>query len=226
MTIPSVPSLSSYKAGYTDYVEGLYRELNLAEDGLSQEVFHKALTGFYNLKAKGKLSAAKEILTIVDFEKSSRDKRMWIVDLGQNKLLFHNLVAHGQGSGADKATRFSNTEASHQSSLGFYITGEVYYGKHGRSLRLDGMDSDFNSNARKRAIVLHGANYVSQSFINRVGRLGRSYGCPAVPESLSDSIIDKIHGKTVLFINGPDGKYSSNYLDVLAAARYLLPVNG
>ncbi|TCS88281.1 L,D-transpeptidase-like protein [Anseongella ginsenosidimutans] len=216
----------SYEAAYTDYVGDLYNELDLAGKGLQPEIFKKALTGFYNLKAAGKLAPGKEVLSIVDFTKSSREKRLWIIDLDNKELLFRSLVAHGKKSGGNMASSFSNTESSHQSSLGFYLTGEVYYGKHGRSLRLDGMDPGFNSNARKRAIVLHGADYVSQAFINRVGRLGRSFGCPAVPEPLCDEIIDHIKEKTVLFINGPGEKYKSDYLNVKAAARYLLPANG
>lgn len=207
------------ETAYHNHLAGLYSELNLADEGLGLNVFRKAVTGFYNLKDSEHLADGKNILSIVDFAKSSRERRLWIIDLDKKQLLYHTLVAHGKGSGGNMATRFSNTESSHQSSLGFYITGEVYYGKHGRSLRLDGMDRGFNTNARARAIVLHGAGYVSQSFIDRVGRLGRSFGCPAVPEALCDGIIDRIKGKTVLFINGPGKQYESEYLNVLTAAR-------
>lgn len=211
---------------YTDSLRHIYRELNLEPAGLGREVFNKAVTGFYNLKAKGKLSGGEQVLSIVDFDLPSREKRLWIIDLEKKELLFRTLVSHGKGSGSGKATRFSNREASHQSSLGFYVTGEVYYGKHGRSLRLDGMDPGFNNNARRRAIVLHGADYVSQGFIDRTGRLGRSFGCPAVPAALSDDIIDRISNKTVMFIHGTGTGYRSEYLNTQRAAQYLLPANG
>jgi hypothetical protein len=141
-------------------------------------------------------------------EQSSTAKRLWIIDLDKKELLLNTWVAHGNGSGSDKATRFSNVNDSFQSSLGFYVTGEVYSGKHGKSLRLDGMDAGYNDNARKRSIVVHGASYVSQGTINALGRLGRSQGCPAVaPE-----------GRTVLFINGNDERYTSKFLDQHMAA--------
>lgn len=211
---------------YRNHVRDLYRELGLAATGLDSTVFDSALTGFYNLKAAGKLSGDKDVLSIVDFTKSSREKRLWILDLDRKEVAYNTWVAHGKNSGGDRATRFSNKESSHQSSLGFYLTGEVYYGKHGRSLRLDGMDPGFNSNARKRAIVLHGADYVSPGFIKRVGRLGRSFGCPAVPADLSDEIIDRIREKTVLYIHGPQTRYRSDYLNARSAATFLMPVNG
>src|SRR3546814_767402 len=144
---------------YARRVKEFYGEFSLAKTGLDISVFRQALTGFYNLKAMGRVPEGKQVLSIVDFTKPSREKRLWIIDLEEKRLLYHTLVAHGKGSGGAIATRFSNTTSSHQSSLGFYVTGEVYRGKHGRSLRLDGMDPGFNCNARDRAIVLHGASY-------------------------------------------------------------------
>ncbi|WP_225872655.1 murein L,D-transpeptidase catalytic domain-containing protein [Pedobacter frigoris] len=107
-------------------------------------------------------------------------------------------VAHGQRSGSDKASHFSNSNNSFQSSIGFYLTGEVYYGQHGRSLRLDGMDEGYNSIARKRSIVVHGADYVSQETINALGWLGRSQGCPALAPEVANTVINTIEGETVL----------------------------
>jgi hypothetical protein len=127
--------------------------------------------------------------------------------------LFNTLVAHGQGSGMDMAEKFSNTPNSNQSSLGFYVANETYTGKHGMSLRLDGMDEGYNTNARSRAVVVHGADYVSQSFVNQHGRLGRSWGCPALPRELTSAIINTIKGKTLLYIEGPSDTYSSSHLD-------------
>ncbi|RYE20643.1 MAG: murein L,D-transpeptidase catalytic domain family protein, partial [Sphingobacteriales bacterium] len=155
--------------------------------------------------------------------KPSHTKRMWIVDMVSKSLLLNTWVSHGQGSGNDMATAFSDTEHSHQSSLGFYVTDEVYFGKHGRSLKLDGMDAGFNSHARSRAVVVHAADYVSQGAINQLGRLGRSHGCPAVSPEVSDMVINTIKGKTMMFIAGNDSRYTSKYMDETIAQNYLYP---
>ena len=128
-------------------VANVYQEAHLQSAGLDMGVFQKALTGFYNLKSAHKLPLSSNVLTVVDFNKPSREKRMWIVDLASQSLLLNTWVAHGQGSGDDLPNRFSNNEESHQSSLGFYVTDDTYIGKHGRSLRLDGMDEGFNNKA-------------------------------------------------------------------------------
>lgn len=206
---------------YIQYVSKVYTAAHLEQAGLKPEVFEKALTGFYNLKNSGKISGEKSILTIADFDQNSTKKRLWIIDLENDSLLLNTWVAHGQNSGDDMATKFSDINDSNESSLGFYVTAEVYVGKHGRSLRLDGMDEGYNSNARKRSIVVHGAPYVSQGTINQLGRLGRSHGCPAVAAELSDRVINTIEGKTVIFINGSKQPYSSKYLDTHLAANNL-----
>lgn len=203
---------------YNSYVAGIYESAKLGSTGLSKSVFEKAITGFYNLKITGKLSGSKSVISIVDMDMLSTAKRLWIIDLDKKELLMNTWVAHGQGSGGDKATVFSNVNESHQSSLGFYVTGEIYHGKHGRSLRLDGMDAGFNDKARQRAIVVHGASYVSQGTINALGRLGRSHGCPAVASELANEVIDTIEGKTLLFINSSDSKYTSRFLNERTAA--------
>jgi hypothetical protein len=204
---------------YNAYLKNIYDSAQLEQHGLGFDVFEKAVTGFFNLKMSGKLAADKAILSIADFDQSSTKKRLWIIDLAKKELLLNTWVAHGQHSGGDKASRFSNINNSFQSSMGFYVTGEIYNGQHGKSLRLDGMDEGFNSNARKRAIVVHGASYVSQGTINALGRLGRSQGCPAVPAELSSEVINTIGGKTVLFINVSDEDYSSKYLNEGLAAQ-------
>jgi hypothetical protein len=204
---------------YNTYLRSIYDTAQLEERGLSMEVFEKAVTGFYNLKMSGKVADDKSILTIADFDQNSTKKRLWIIDLAKKELILNTWVAHGQYSGGDKATNFSNVNNSYQSSMGFYVTGEVYNGQHGRSLRLDGMDEGFNSNARKRSIVVHGASYVGQGTINALGRLGRSQGCPAVPAELANTVIDAIGGKTVLFINVSDNNYNSKYLNESLAAQ-------
>lgn len=210
--------LSRAKVLYFHYLNDIYQTANLEESGLDSGVFKKAITGFYNLKIAGKLPAASSVVTIVDFNKSSCTKRMWIVDLQKKMLLLNTLVAHGQGSGDDMASNFSNNQDSHQSSIGFYVTDDIYIGKHGRSLRLDGMDEGFNDKARSRDIVLHAADYVSFTTINQIGRLGRSQGCPAVGPEVVDQVINTIKGKCVLFINGKASNYSSKYLNEDLAA--------
>jgi len=219
----TLPVAASSKNLFEKYVNDLYQAANLRESGLSELVFQKALTGFYNLKAQNKVAQNSNVITVVDFNKSSREKRMWIIDVLAKHLLINTWVAHGQGSGNEMANSFSNTDESHQSSLGFYLTDDVYVGKHGRSLHLDGLDEGFNSAARAREIVVHAAPYVSQSTIDQLGRLGRSWGCPAVSPEVSNQVIDAIKGKTVLFINGNDNSYNSKYLNEDVCANYIFP---
>lgn len=210
---------------FTNYVNDVYELLNLQQAGLALPVFEKALTGFVNLKSNHHLNRNKEILTVVDFTKSSKEKRMWIIDLKNNKVLLNTYVAHGRGSGDDMATTFSNVAESYQSSLGFYVTNETYQGKHGLSLKLDGFDKGVNHLARARAIVVHGADYVSERFISQHGRLGRSHGCPAVPEELNKTVIELIKDKTCLFINGNSVTYQSSLLNTSEATQSLMAVN-
>ena len=128
---------------------------------------------------------------------------MWIIDMNQNKIILNSLVAHGKNSGEEYADNFSNKNQSNKSSLGFFATGEVYQGKHGLSLKLDGLEKGINDNARQRDVVVHGADYVSENFIKNHKRLGRSQGCPAVPVELSKKIIETIKDKSCLFIYHP-----------------------
>ena len=208
-------------SNYVSYINNLYNSAHLKDVGLSLPVFEKAVTGFYNLKKSGQLSN-KSILTIADFDQLSTKKRLYIIDLDKKQILLNTWVAHGQRSGNDEAINFSNKNDSFTSSLGFYVTGEVYRGIHGRSLKLDGMDQGFNDNARSRSIVVHGAPYVSEGTINALGRLGRSQGCPAVAPEVADNVISTIGDKTVLFINKSVGNYSSKYLDHAIAANFAL----
>jgi len=206
---------------YNTYITNLYHAAHLDSAGLNISVFEKALTGFYNIKSQRFLQM-KSILTIADFDQESRKKRLYIIDLDKKELILNTWVAHGQNSGGDKPDYFSNAINSNSSSLGFYLTGEIYYGKHGRSLKLDGMDYGFNNNARERSIVVHGADYVCQESINQLGRLGRSQGCPAVPTKLANKVINTIADKTVLFINNSTQPYTSNYLNETLAAGVAL----
>jgi hypothetical protein len=205
---------------FEEYLDDTYDEMDLRGKGMKLEVFRRAMTGYHNLKRQNLVSPHKSILTIVDFSKASRYKRLWIIDVQSKKLLFHSYVAHGQGSGDDKAFAFSDRHNSHQSSLGFYITAGTYSGKHGLSLRLNGVDTGFNTNALERAIVVHGADYVSKDFIKAYGRLGRSHGCPAIPQELKEPIINTIKDKTVMYIDAGVDTYSSVYLNKDFAATY------
>lgn len=194
-------------AGFETKVKTLYSSLNLNNFKLPQiDCFSKALEGFYKLQEKGLIQ--NNLLTIVDFSLSSNTKRFWIIDMTTNTILYQSLVAHGKNSGDEFATKFSNRAESFQSSLGFYLTGEIYEGKHGQSLRLDGMEKGINDKARSRAVVIHAADYVSDEFIKQNKRLGRSLGCPALPEDLNAEIIQLIKDKSCLFIYHPTKTYA------------------
>ncbi|OWY23897.1 hypothetical protein C7N43_21095 [Sphingobacteriales bacterium UPWRP_1] len=216
-------SAESAYANYENHIKNLYYDCNLAAAGLSFNTFKLAVTGFYNLRKEGKISPAKEHLAIIDFTKPSSEKRLFIVDLFTHSLVFNTYVAHGKNSGLIYAERFSNSPESLQSSLGFYITDETYYGQHGYSLRLDGQDLGFNENARSRAIVMHGAPYVGESFVNRYGRTGLSWGCPAISLEEHKDIIDFMKSGNCLFIYGNNISYLNNsrFLNFNSAANYL-----
>ena len=191
------------------YISGntmLYNKMNLANYGLDQKAFDYAMNGYNYLKSK-KMLFNKNIISIVDFTKPSTKKRLFVLDLKNNKVLYNTHVAHGQASGQDFATQFSNTPESLQSSLGFYRTANTYDGKNGFSLVLKGLENGVNDNAETRSIVMHGAPYVSQEHINETGSIGRSWGCPAVSEKLAKPIIEKIKGGTCLFVYSNNNAY-------------------
>ena len=180
-----------------EILESKYSELP------SPSALEMALTGYEKLDSKIK----NEVLTVIDFSLPSTEKRMWIIDPENGDILLHTLVAHGRNSGELMAEKFSNTPESYQSSIGFYLTAETYHGKHGYSLRLDGLEKGYNDMARARAIVIHGADYATEAFAKSVGRLGRSLGCPALPSDLSKEAIDLIKDGSLLFIYGQDKNY-------------------
>jgi hypothetical protein len=204
------------------YADNIYETAHLQETGLDFGVFKKAVTGFINLKTAKKEPVSNAILTICDLSRSSTEKRMWIIDMVSKSLVLNTWVAHGRGSGENWATNFSDREESHASSLGFYVTDDIYYGKNGRSLRLDGLDEGFNTHARARAIVIHAADYVNPNIVSKIGYLGRSYGCPAVAPEVAELVLDVLKEKTVLFINGNNIHYNSKYLDEEIAANSVL----
>jgi hypothetical protein len=176
------------------------------EGVVSFDAFNDAILGYRQIDKIKK----KNIITIVDFSKPSTEKRFFVIDLQNKKLLYRCFVAHGKNSGENYAKNFSNQQSSLESCLGFFLTAETYNGKHGYSLRLDGLEKNINDNSRAREIVIHGADYVSQEFIDKYGRLGRSWGCPALPNEIAKAVIDIISNGSCLFIYGNDKYYMEN----------------
>ena len=168
-------------------------------------------------------------LAVIDYSRPSTDKRLWVFDVAHDALLFNEHVAHGSGTGDNFATRFSNEEGSHATSLGLFRTAETYQGGNGYSLRLDGLDAGFNDRARSRAIVMHGAWYVNPDLIRTQGRLGRSQGCPALREQVAKVVIDTLKQRQLLFAYADDAAFlqrgrsfacdGRSAAQILAAAR-------
>lgn len=182
----------------------LYEQLAEKTETLpKKEVFDIALKGWQKLNSELK----SKVITIIDFSLPSTEKRLWIIDPTNQLVLLNTVVSHGRNSGNLMASKFSNKPESYQSSLGFYKTAETYQGKHGYSLRLDGLEQGFNDQARNRAIVIHGADYAREEFAKNTGRLGRSLGCPALPTEISSKAIDFIKDGSLLFIYGQDENY-------------------
>ena len=219
VTINSKTSACLADRDFENHVHSLYYSAGLDKMGLSMEAFEKGITGYYNIKAKDNNSIKIPILTIIDFTQKSTEKRLWVIDMVHSKLLYHTLVAHGKNSGEQYAEHFSDDNASNMSSLGFYLTGDTYFGKHGKSLILDGLEKGFNEHAKERSLVIHAADYVSEDFIQKIGRLGRSQGCPALPPDVAPEIINTIADGSCLFIYYPDKQYeeSSSLLDTKTA---------
>jgi hypothetical protein len=186
----------------------LWEHSGLEQTDISLKAFQYGLTGYRNLKAMDPNLGSH--LAIIDFSQPSDRERLVIYNVDLNQVAFTSLVAHGRNSGENMATAFSNTVRSFQSSLGFYHTAETYQGQHGYSMRLDGLEAGFNDRARERAVVMHGADYATRDFIERNGRLGRSYGCPSLPPELSAEIIDYLKEDHVIFIYADDAAYLSS----------------
>jgi hypothetical protein len=205
--IATAPTATVRSDGQPDLDPGAF-----AARGLRRDVLELALRAFANAWRRGETRS--RILTVIDYSLPSSQRRLWVLDLASNRLLFHEYVAHGSGSGEDLATRFSNRDGTHRSNLGLLVTAETYDGKHGYSLKLDGLESGWNDNARERAIVFHAADYVSEATIRRQGRLGRSWGCPALEPAVARAVIDTIKGGSLVFGYAPDP-------DWLRGSRYL-----
>jgi L,D-transpeptidase catalytic domain len=184
----------------------LYDSLGLETLNLSREAFQDAVQGFLSLQATGIIHNTN-VLSIVDFSLPSSQKRLFIIDMQNGRLLFNTWVAHGRNSGTLMATRFSNRSNSLMSSLGFYVTGDPFMGQHGYSLHLDGIEPGWNDHVHRRSIIMHPADYVSEDHIRQWGYLGRSEGCPAIPEELDAAIIDQIKGGSCLFLYAPNAHY-------------------
>jgi hypothetical protein len=185
--------------------EEMFRALycNAGMEGkLDYDVYLRAVQGMEAICAP-----KTDILTIIDYSKPSCDRRFFVIDLVNGKLLYQSLVAHGKNSGEISVTRFSNRHKSLQSSPGFFLTAETYNGRHGYSLRIDGMEPGINDQARARAIVIHGADYVCQRYVDDFGYIGRSFGCPALPLELNRKIIDLIKGGSCIYIHTNSSAY-------------------
>lgn len=194
------------------YSNLLYDSLHLDQLGMKKDALMYAYKGQQSLVKKGKISNTN-ILTVCDFSQPSDSKRLYIIDVRNFKVLLNTYVAHGKNSGDEYANRFSNRARSLQSSLGFYVTKGTYFGKHGLSLRLAGQDRGFNDRAESRAIVVHGATYIGDEWLG--GKMGRSFGCPAVPQRYAKKVIELIKNGTCLFIYHPLKSYlhGSNVLN-------------
>lgn len=179
----------------------LYREMQL-EDLIDYYAFEQAFTGYTFLDAP-----KKDILTIIDFSKPSHEERLFVLDMKNKQVLFSSIVAHGRNSGNYYATSFSNKSGSHKSSLGFYLTENTYQGSNGYSLVLNGLENGINDRAKERAIVIHGADYCNYSIIKDNGRLGRSFGCPALPHHLTKPIINTIKNGSLIYIYADNRDY-------------------
>ncbi len=188
--------------------DSIYDTLQLQRAGLEEEAFELAYKGYYKLKELGKINKT-DVLTIADFSKPSSQKRLFVIDMEVGKILFQTLVAHGRNSGLIYAKEFSNKPESNKSSLGFYRTLQSYYGEKGYAMRLEGLEKGINDKAFERAIVFHGSDYVTSSFLHSNGYLGRSLGCPAVPMQQTKPIINTIKNGSLLFIYHPTEQYKT-----------------
>lgn len=207
LLLPVIDKAGPESLPEVDENEEVYSVLHLGDMGLSNDAFRFALLGFERMKKEGKL-LNQSILTIIDFSQSSTKKRMYVIDLYKKVLLFNTYVAHGKNTGEEYAQQFSNIPGTFQSSLGFYLTENMSIGsKVGLSLLLKGLEQGINDKAREREIIIHGADYATEDFIKKTGRLGRSYGCPSLPPDVIKPVAETIKNGSLLFIYSPDKNY-------------------
>jgi hypothetical protein len=196
---PAQPALSDTRLGAL---------LRLAPR-LSPKALEAALTALKRLQASG-AKVRSDVLAVVDYTKPSTERRLWVFDLAHTRILFEELAAHGKNSGDNLAVKFSNAPNSLMTSVGAFLTGDTYTGKHGLSLRLQGLEKGFNDNSMERAIVIHAADYVSDSLARTKGRIGRSWGCPAVRPEISRRLIEAVQGGTLFLAYYPDRSWLQN----------------
>jgi hypothetical protein len=205
--LPSLLGNSINAPALNRIADSIYNLIGLGSYGLQKEVFYSAYRGYQYLHNKGSLRK-QNLLTICDYSQSSNNKRLYVIDLLESRLLFNTYVSHGRNSGQEYATSFSNLQNSNKSSLGFMVTGETYSGVAGYSLRLNGMEPGINDHVRSRDIVLHGSRFVNEDMVSERGLIGRSFGCPAVPLAIHKRIIDAIKGGSCLYIYSADDWYA------------------
>lgn len=202
--IKSIPSKSARQM-LAEKAHLIYDSMQLRKRGLSRQAFELAYRGYYSLKRRGRVR--NSILSICDFSQSANMRRLYIIDVKKMELLVQTFVAHGKNSGGEYARSFSNNPESHKSSLGFFVTGKSYYGEHGLALKMRGMERGINCKANARNIVIHGSDYVGSDYLENHQINGRSYGCPAVPAELTETIINTIKNGSCVFIYHPTKHY-------------------
>ena len=207
---------------FNQYANQLYDCVNDAQ--LNSEAFNLALKGYFSLLANNELEN-KKYLTVVDMSLSSNTERFFVIDMETQEMVYKSLVAHGRNTGEEFAANFSNKQSSYQTSLGFYKTAETYDGKRGFSMKLDGLEYS-NSNARDRGVIIHGADYVSDRFIEENGRLGRSLGCPALPMDSFKEVVEMLKEGSCLFVYFPQKYYLSTSKLANTTEDYLLTSSG
>lgn len=218
----AVAGMASADTGHTPNTFELFRT---QAPELNPEVLGAALSA--TACAQRHTEIKRQVLSVIDYSLPSTKPRLWVFDLERRELLFRELVAHGVNTGENLATRFSNIEGSRQSSLGLFLTDKTYIGRNGYSLKLHGLEKGVNHNALERTIVLHGAWYVSEAFRREHGRLGRSWGCPAVKREVAKPLIDTIKDGSLLFVYYPDQKWlsSSDFLNTCEVESETAPQN-
>jgi hypothetical protein len=198
VSVHGEPSISSIPVA----PQGQFSSLLKQAPTINPQALQMALNALGRLKAAGQ-SVRSDVLMVIDYSKRSTEPRLWVFDLKRTGLLFQELVAHGRNSGDDRAVRFSNEPGSLMSSLGLFLTADTYIGKHGLSLRLQGLQKGVNDNSLERAIVIHAADYVSEGVAQRAGRIGRSWGCPAVRPAISRKLIETVRGGVLMLAYYP-----------------------
>ncbi|CAN5835964.1 hypothetical protein BH10BAC2_BH10BAC2_34140 [soil metagenome] len=216
-----LPSASDEGSGVSQWIDSVYNTMHLDSLGLKKNIFFYACKGYQYLLSQHKLNNTS-LLTICDYSQSSTHKRLYVIDMEKEEVLYNTYVSHGKNSGSEFATSFSNKSESHKSSLGFMITGQTYRGKAGYSMYFEGVESGINSNVRSRAIVMHGSDYVNEKRADEGAGMGRSYGCPAVPYNEHKKIIDAIKGGSCFFAYSDDKWYAAS--SKILQAKFSWPV--